>query len=103
MLTKVAGFAFAVIEVLLLLRLVLPYVHWPSTVDAWIPKLVDVTNALAAPFQPVIKTLDLQASSGGVLTQYTNKLDPGVLVAMIGWSLIALAVLAVLSQLSRAR
>ena len=103
MLAKLLAFVFAIIQVLLLLRLALPFVHWPSTLDEWIPKLINVTDVLAAPFQPLVKTLDIQSAAGGVLSTYVNQLDAGVLVAMLGWGVITVVVLKVLSLLSRAR
>ena len=103
MLAKILAFVFAIIQVLLLVRLALPFVHWPSTLDDWVPRLINVTDVLAAPFQPIVKTLDIRSAAGGVLSTYVNQLDAGVLVAMIGWGVITVVVLMVLNLLSRAR
>lgn len=103
MFAKAVAFIFAIVEVLLLLRLALPFLHWPAALDEWIPRLINATNVLAAPFQPIFKTLDVKSAAGGVLSTYTNQLDAGVLVAMVGWGVIAIVVLMVLSLLSRAR
>lgn len=103
MLAKIAAFVFAIIQVLLLLRLVLPFLHWPAALDEWIPRLINATDVLASPFHPLIKTLDMKAAAGGVLANYVNQLDAGVLVAMIGWGVITFAVLLIISLVSRAR
>jgi hypothetical protein len=103
MFAKVLAFIFAIIQVLLLLRLALPFLHWPAALDEWIPKLINATDVLAAPFHPIVRTLDIKSAAGGVLSTYTNQLDAGVLVAMVGWGLIAIVILMVLSLLSRAR
>jgi hypothetical protein len=103
MFAKVLAFIFAIIQVLLLLRLALPFLHWPAAVDEWIPKLINATDVLAAPFQPIVRTVDITSAAGGVLSKYTNQLDAGVLVAMVGWGLIAIVILMVLSLLNRAR
>lgn len=109
MLARVAAVVFAIIQTLLLVRLALPYVHWPATLDPWIPRLIDVTDLLVAPFQPLVRTFDLKSAArdlpalGGVLTGYVDKLDAGVLVAMIGWGAIAFVVVLVVSLISRAR
>ena len=103
MLAKVAAFALAIVEVLLLLRLLLPFVHWPAAIDQWVPKLIEVTNTLVAPFGVLIKAVDIQSEAGGVLSKYTNQLDAGVLVAMIGWAAIGFAALMLISVVNRAR
>lgn len=107
MLAKLAAFGFAIVEALLLVRLVLPYVHWPATLNDWIPKLIDVTDLLVAPFKSIFGVFDLRSNlsgvSGGVLSSYVDKLDAGVLVAMIGWAVIAVFVTLILSLVARAR
>jgi hypothetical protein len=111
MLARLAAFVFSIIQVLFLLRLALPFVHVPATLKDWTPPLIDVTDLLAAPFQAITNssTFDLKSAVsnlpafGGIFTSYTDRLDIAIVVAMIGWGLIAVVVTLILTLVSRAR
>jgi hypothetical protein len=109
MLTKIAAFAFGILELLLLLRLGLPYFNVPATLRDWVPPLIKVTDTLMAPFGSLSSSFDLQGASqnlgafGGSFGGYANQLDSGVLVAMVGWGIVGGVVILVLSLVSRVR
>jgi hypothetical protein len=109
MLVRLAAFVFAMIQTLLLLRLSLPFVRIPQTLQDWVPPLIDVTDLLVAPFAPFAKTFDLRAAAenlpafGGALGSYADKFDAAVLIAMVGWGVVAIAVTLIASLVSRAR
>lgn len=107
MLARLAAFVFGIIEILLLIRLALPFVDVPKSLQDWVPGLITVTDWLVSPFQVLVKPFDLGpvshdlSSFGGGLGTYINQLDSGVVVAMIGWGVIAAVVTLILSLLSR--
>jgi hypothetical protein len=109
MLVRIAAFAFAMIQLVLLLRLALPFVRIPDTLRSWVPALIDVTDLLVSPFQAFAKTFDLKSAIpnlpafGGAFSGYADRLDGAVLVAMIGWGIVAFVVTLILSLVSRAR
>jgi hypothetical protein len=109
MLVRLAALAFAIVQLLLMFRLALPFVRIPDTLRSWVPMLIDVTDLLVSPFQPIAKTFDLKSAIpnlpafGGAFSAYTDRLDAAVLVAMIGWGIVAFVVTLILSLASRAR
>jgi hypothetical protein len=109
MLARLAAFGFAIIQALLLLRLALPFLRIPSTLNDWVPALIQVTDLLVAPFQPIAKTFDLKTAAqtlpafGGAFSGYVDRIDGAVVVAMIGWGLIAFVVTLILTLVARGR
>jgi hypothetical protein len=108
MVVGMAGLAFGIIQLLLVMRLALPFVHVPAALHSYVPGLVTVTDWLITPFNFVINSFDLGQAShelsqfGGVLpVAFANKLDAGVIVAMIGWGIIAGVVILILRTLFR--
>jgi hypothetical protein len=93
----------------LLLRLALPFLRIPETLRSWVPLLVDVTDILVAPFQAISRTFDLKTAAqnlpafAGAFSGYADRLDPAVLVAMIGWGVIAFIVTLIVSLVGRTR
>lgn len=109
MLVRTGAFVFAIIQVLLLLRLALPFLRIPDTLRDWMPLLIQVTDLLVVPFGAISRTFDLKSAAenlpafGGVFAGYADRLDGAVLVAMIGWGIVAFVVTLILSLVSRAR
>jgi len=109
MVVGMAGLVFGIIQLLLLMRLVLPFVHVPAGLHTYVPGLVTVTDWLITPFSFVVNSFDLGQAShelsqfGGVLPlAFANKLDAGVIVAMIGWGIVAGLAVLILRLLFRA-
>ena len=108
MITRLVGLVFAVISLLLLLRLALPYVTVPSALQSWVPGLITVTNWLIAPFKPLVTSFDMSQIErdlgqfgGGVAPSLANRIDPALIVAIIGWGIVAGIVMLVVSVVLR--
>ena len=103
LLVRLLGIGFALVQVALLLRLILPFVDpVPRALRSLVAPLVDITDALLAPFSSFAEPFDLAAIvelPGGVeaiLQDYVDRIDPAVVVAMVAWGLIGFAVMLVL-------
>ena len=108
MLVRLAALAFGLIESLLLLRLALPFVKAPKAVQQYVPLLLSVTNVLLAPFEPFVRSFQLDhvggiGLPGGGLAAYAERVDPGVIVAIVGWAAIAVFISVVLTLVVRIR
>jgi hypothetical protein len=108
MITRLVGLVFAVISLLLLLRLALPYVKVPSALQGWVPGLITVTNWLIAPFKPLVTSFDMSQIEhdlgqfgGSVAPSFANKVDPALIVAIIGWGIVAGVVMFIASLVLR--
>jgi hypothetical protein len=100
---RVVAIAFAIIQAALLIRLVLPFVATvPKGLRPLVEKLVEFTDTLIAPFRGAAhpfelgRLTDLPSGVTTILREYTQRLDPAVLIAMIAWGLIGAIVLLVL-------
>lgn len=108
MLVRLVEIAIVLIEAVLALRLLLPFMRIPTALEGVLPVLVSVSDLLIAPFQLFFTpfTLDqLSALPGGDMgyARYLDRVDTTVLVAMIGWAVIGSVVLFLLGALGRLR
>lgn len=108
MLIRLVEIAIVLVEAVLTLRLLLPFMRVPSTLQGVVPALVSVSDLLIAPFQVFVTpfTLDqLSGLPGGDMgyARYLDQVDTTVLVAMIGWAVIGSVVLFLLGALGRIR
>jgi hypothetical protein len=108
MLIRLVEIAIVLVEALLTLRLLLPFMRIPSALEGVVPLLVSVTDLLVAPFQLFVTpfTLDqLSALPGGDMgyARYLDRIDTTVLVAMIGWAVIGSVLLFIMGALGRIR
>jgi hypothetical protein len=106
---RLAGLVFGVIQLLLVLRLALPFVHVPGGLQGYVPGLITVTDWLITPFNFVVRSFDLGPVShdlsrlGGALpTGLANQIDAGLIVAIVGWAIVAGIVSIVLRLVFRA-
>jgi hypothetical protein len=108
LLIRVVSLVLALIEAVLALRLLFPFMHIPKSLHGYVPMLVTLSDWLMAPFKLFLQPFSLNELSklpGGSelgYTEYLNKLDTTVLVAMVGWAIIGSLVLLVLRMLARA-
>jgi hypothetical protein len=108
LLTRIVELGIVLIEGMLALRLLLPFMRIPDSLEGFVPGLVAVTDVLVAPFRVFVQpfTLEqLETLPGGGLgyARYLDQVDTTVLVAMIGWAVIAAVLLFVLGALGRVR
>jgi hypothetical protein len=103
---RVVGVVFALIEGALVLRLLLPFVRVPKALREYVPGLIDVSDLLAAPFRLIVEPFDL--GSGAIpgaselgFGRYVDKVDPAILVAIVGWGVIAGVLMIVLRLVAR--
>jgi hypothetical protein len=108
LLIRLLGIGFALIQVALLLRLLLPFVDpVPRALRPLVRPLVEITDALIAPFSSFAQPFDLASIvelPGGVeaiLQDYVDRIDPAVVVAMVAWGIIGFVVMLVLRILFR--
>lgn len=108
-LMRVVSLVLAFIEAVLTLRLLLPFMRIPKSLEGYLPMLVTVSDWLMAPFQLFFRSFSLDQLSklpGGAEVGYANyldKVDSTVLVAMVGWAIIGGLVLFVLRMVTRVR
>ncbi len=108
-LIRVVGLVLALIEAILALRLLFPFMRIPKSLDGYVPVLVTISDWLMAPFQLFLHPFSLAQLSklpGGAevgYKDYLDKLDTTVLVAMVGWAIVGSLVLFVLRVTVRAR
>jgi hypothetical protein len=106
-LIRILALVFALIQVVLGLRLILPFVTVPKALHQYVPTLISVSDALMAPFKGITAPYDLGKFAGvpgGLDTgfgKYVNNVDPGVIVAMVGWGIIAGLALFILRMVIR--
>jgi hypothetical protein len=108
MLVRLVEVGIVLIEAVLTFRLLLPFVRIPQALEGFVPALVTISDMLIAPFQAFFEPFSLDRLSslpGGDLgyAAYLDQVDTTVLVAMIGWAVIAAVVLFVLGALGRVR
>jgi hypothetical protein len=104
---RLAGIAFAVIQVTLALRLLLPFVEVPTGFEDYLPGLRAVTELWLAPFAAIVDQLDVLGSGASLDSGWPEEdrepttFEPAVVVAMIGWAIVAAFVLFVLRLIFR--
>ena len=109
LLVRIVSLALALIEAVLALRLLLPFMRVPKSLHGYVPMLVTVSDWLMAPFKLFLQPFSLNELSklpGGSelgYKDYLDKLDTTVLVAMIGWAIIGSMLLFVLRMMARPR
>jgi hypothetical protein len=108
LLFRLIGLLLALIQGSLLVRLLLPFVDVPRGLRDYVPPLLNVTDLLIAPFRVLISPYDLGGSfrvtgAGdlGSLGKYVDKIDPAVLVAMVGWGIAGGLLLFILRNVIR--
>jgi hypothetical protein len=109
LLTRVVSIALALIEAVLAIRLLFPFMRIPRSIDSYVPILVTVSDWLMAPFKLFLQPFSLNGLAklpGGSevgYKDYLDRLDTTVLVAMIGWAIIGSVVLLILRVTVRPR
>ncbi|MBX3030372.1 MAG: hypothetical protein KF809_09445 [Chloroflexi bacterium] len=108
LLTRLVALGLALIEAVLALRLLFPFMRIPPSLEGYVPTLVDVSDWLIAPFRVFVQpfTLDqLDRLPGGELgyASYLDKVDTTVLVAMVGWAIAGSLALFILRAVVRVR
>ncbi len=104
MLVRVAIAVFGVIQAVLTLRLLLPFIDLPPALAQFEPTILTVSDALIAPFSAFTGLLGVGSGLSGSATtggSFLEQLDAPVVVALIGWSLIELVGLAILRIFTR--
>ena len=107
-LIRVSGILFAVVQITLALRLLLPFVAVPASLAEFVPPLMVVTDWWLAPWVAVIDALDVLGVSSGLDPAVgedeivePQEFEPAVVVAMIGWAIVAAFVVFVLRLIFR--
>jgi hypothetical protein len=108
MLIRLVEVGIVLIEAVLALRLLLPFMRIPSALESVVPVLVSISDLLIAPFQVFVTpfTLDqLSGLPGGDMGygRYLDQVDTTVLVAMIGWAIAGSILLFLMGALGRVR
>ena len=109
LLIRLVGLLLALIEAVLALRLLFPFMRIPKSMDQYVPTLVSISDWLMVPFQYFLRpfTLDeLSKLPGGNelgYTKYLDQIDANVLVAMVGWAIIGAFTLFLLRLVIRPR
>jgi hypothetical protein len=100
LIVRLVSLVFAVIEAMLLIRLILPFVDTvPKGFRPLVVDLVRITDQLIAPFKGIVeepfdltRLTELPGGVVGIVQAYADRLDPTVVVAMIAWGLIGAVV-----------
>jgi hypothetical protein len=107
-LIRIAGIFFAFVQITLALRLLLPFVAVPAALEDFVPTLLVVTDLWLAPWVAIIDALDVMGTGANLDTATQDgevvvptEFEPAVVVAMIGWALIAAFALFILRLLFR--
>lgn len=106
-LIRLAGLFFAVVQITLALRLLLPFVEVPISLEEYVPTLLQVTDLWLAPFAALVDQLDIPGTTEGLITATgvegvaPDAFEPLVVIAMVGWAIIAMFGLFVLRLIIR--
>ena len=107
-LIRLAGIFFAFVQITLALRLLLPFVEVPAALEDFVPTLLVVTDLWLTPWVAIIDALDVMGTGANLDTATQDgevvvptELEPAVVVAMIGWAIIAAFALFILRLLLR--
>jgi hypothetical protein len=92
---RLAGLFFALIQITLALRLVLPFVEVPEGLLEYVPALMDVTDLWLLPVEIIGERFEISgvaedlAEVGDASISGPEEFEPLVLVAMLFWGLVA--------------
>jgi hypothetical protein len=107
-LIRLAGLFFAFVQITLALRLLIPLVTVPAALEAFVPPLLVMTDWWLAPFNLLLERLDILGVDVTLPTAVVDgeivvptAFEPAVIVAMIGWAIVAAFVLFVLRLIFR--
>jgi len=104
---RLAGLFFALVQITLALRLVLPFVDVPAALLEYVPALLDVTDIWLLPVEVIGERFEITgvaedlAEVGDASITGPEAFEPMVLVAMLFWGLVAWFVLFVLRLIFR--
>ena len=105
---RLSGLLFAFIEITLALRLLIPLVDVPTALEGFVPPILVVTDWWLAPFIALIERLEILGGDVTIQTAVVDgkvivptEFEPIVVVAMIGWAIIAAFILFVLRLIFR--
>ena len=108
LLVRLAGIFFAIVQISLALRLLIPFVTVPAALEEFVPPLLVMTDWWLAPFNALIDRLDVLGVNVELPTAVVDgqvvvptEFEPAVVVAMIGWAIIAAFALFVLRLIFR--
>jgi hypothetical protein len=103
---RLLSILIVVIEAILMLRLILPFVRVPAGLGDLAPLIVRVSDWLVAPFRAFVEPyhLDSFLSGAGIagFGEYADRIDPAVVVAMVVYGFVGAGALFVLRILGRA-
>jgi hypothetical protein len=94
-LIRSAGLFFAFVQITLLLRLALPFVEVPESLEEYVPALMNATDLWIAPVVAVADRFELSGlteslvEAGAGAVSGPEEFEPIVLVAMVAWALAA--------------
>jgi hypothetical protein len=110
LLVRIIALALVLVQAALVGRLLLPFVaSVPRGLRPFVPPLVELTDTLVGPFQALAEPFHLSEigvlpdAVDAVLRPYVDRVDPAVIVAMIGWSIGGAIVLLLLRVVLRPR
>jgi hypothetical protein len=104
---RLAGLFFAFVQITLFLRLLLPFVEVPEALAEYVPTLMEITNIWLAPVAAVVEQFELSGLAESVAGIAEGQVagpedfEPLVLVAMVGWAVVAAFALFVLRLIFR--
>jgi hypothetical protein len=104
---RLGGLFLAFVQITLALRLLLPFVEVPVTLEEYVPGLLQVTDWWLAPFVAVVDQLDIAGVTESIVEQAGDEpappeeVEPVVVVAMVGWAIIGMFGLFVLRLIFR--
>jgi hypothetical protein len=108
LLIRLAGFFFAFVQITLALRLLIPFVTVPDALEDFVPPLLVMTDWWLAPFNFLLERLDVLGVEVTLPTAVVDgeivvptEFEPAVVVAMVGWAIIAAFFLFVLRLIFR--
>ncbi len=92
---RLAGLFFAFIQISLVLRLVLPFVEVPVGLEEYVPALIDLTDIWLLPVEVIGDRFEITglaedlAEAGDASISGPEEFEPGVILAMLFWGLVA--------------
>lgn len=100
LLLRIAVISFSAVQGLLTLRLILPFVDPPPSLAQFVPAIRNLSDLLIEPFRQLLRLLGVDLQSVGITGPigggFTDQLDGLVVVALLGWTMAELMVLAIL-------
>ena len=99
---RLAGLFFALVQITLVLRLVLPFVEVPQGLVEFVPPLMELTDLWLLPVEAIMGNFEVTglaedlARVGDDSVSGPDEFEPNVLLAMLFWGIAAMFVLCVL-------